>query len=228
MRIGLLVCDHVNPELRHVSGDYPDMFRRLFSGHPEVELVVYDAVNGEVPSDPAECDAWMTTGSRHSVNDELEWIGRLEAFVREVARAKVPFVGVCFGHQLLAKALGGRVAKSDRGWGVGVTEVEVDERLGIGDRYRVVSSHQDQVVELPTGAEVLGWTEHCPVSVMAVGETMVGIQGHPEFDVRYAEALLALRRGTVIPEETADAALATLEVDPDREALASWILGLVT
>ena len=116
----------------HVSGDYPDMFRRLFAGHPEVEIVVYDVIGGDMPADPGECDAWITTGSRHSVNDDEPWIRQLEQFVRDVAQADVPFVGVCFGHQLIAKALGGTVVKSDRGWGVGAKEVEVTGRPGSG------------------------------------------------------------------------------------------------
>ena len=112
----------------------------------------------------------------------------------------MPFIGICFGHQLIAKALGGTVVKSDRGWGVGVKEVEVSPDLGWGESYRVLTSHEDQVEALPPGAEILGWNEHCPVSVMGVGSTMLGIQGHPEFESAYSAALMESRRGTIIPE----------------------------
>jgi GMP synthase (glutamine-hydrolysing) len=227
VKLGLLVCDHVRPEFMSVSGDYPDMFRRLFEGHDEVELVVYDAINGEIPADPSDCDAWITTGSRHSVNDDLAWIRRLEEFVREVAAKDVPFVGVCFGHQLIAKALGGSVVQSDRGWGVGMKEVEVNADLGLGSAYRILNSHQDQIATLPPGAEVLGWSEHCPVAMLGVGDHMIGIQGHPEFETEYSRALMESRRGHLIPEETVDAGLATLDLAPDSDRLGQWILDFV-
>jgi GMP synthase (glutamine-hydrolysing) len=226
MRLGLLVCDHVRPEFENISGDYPDMFRRLFASHDDVELVVYDAINGEIPADPSECDAWLTTGSRHSVNDDEPWIRRLEEFVREVASTDVPFVGVCFGHQLIAKALGGSVVQSDRGWGVGIKEIEVNDDLGLGS-YRILNSHQDQIETLPPGGEVLGWSEHCPVAMLGVGDNLIGIQGHPEFEAEYSRALMESRRGHLIPEETVRAGLATLDAPPDSGRLSDWILAFV-
>ncbi len=227
VRIGLLVCDHVRPEFRDISGDYEDMFRRLFADHDDVEVVAYDAINGELPASPSEADAWLTTGSRHSVNDDEPWIRDLEKFVRDVAAAGVPFVGICFGHQLIAKALGGSVVKSDRGWGVGVQEVDLSEDLGWGDSYRVLTSYQDQVDSLPPGAEILGWNDHCPVSVMGVGSTILGIQGHPEFEPAYSQALMESRRGTLIPEATVDAGLTSLTDEPDGSQLADWILEFI-
>jgi GMP synthase-like glutamine amidotransferase len=223
MRLGLLVCDHVRPEFLEISGDYEDMFRRLFAGRVDVEVVSYDAIEGRLPSDPSECDAWLTTGSRHSVNDDAQWIRELEDFVRQVARTEVPFIGICFGHQLIAKALGGSVARSENGWGVGLQEVEVKGDLGLGDSYRILTSYQDQVETLPPGGEILGWNEHCPVSMMAVGK-MIGIQGHPEFESAYSAALMEARRGTIIPEDTADAGIASLDQTSDSGRLGEWIL----
>jgi GMP synthase (glutamine-hydrolysing) len=227
MRIGLLVCDHVRPELRGISGDYEDMFRRLFAGHDDVDIVAYDVVAGAMPSEPEECDAWLTTGSRYSVNDDETWIRALEGFVRRVAAAEVPFIGICFGHQLLAKALGGSVVRSGHGWGVGVKEVAVPPELGLGDTYRVLTSHQDQVETIPLGAEILGWNEHCPVSMFRVGSGMLGIQGHPEFDTAYSRALMELRRGKAIPEPVVEEGLASLDQAPDSGRLAEWIIGTI-
>jgi GMP synthase (glutamine-hydrolysing) len=223
MRLGLLVCDHVRPEFLEISGDYEDMFRRLFAGRDDVEVLSYDAIGGELPSDPFQCDAWLTTGSRHSVNDDAQWIRDLEDFVRQVARTDVPFIGICFGHQLIAKALGGSVVRSEKGWGVGLKEVEVRGDLGLGDSYRILTSYQDQVETLPPGGEILGWNEHCPVSMMAVG-TMIGIQGHPEFEPAYSGALMDARRGTIIPEETVAAGIASLQGPSDADRLGEWIL----
>jgi GMP synthase (glutamine-hydrolysing) len=203
------------------------MFRRLFADHEYVTVVVYDVINGELPGSPSEADAWLTTGSRHSVNDDEPWIRDLEEFVRKVADVGAPFIGICFGHQLIAKALGGSVVRSERGWGVGVKEVQLDRELGWGDSYRVLTSYQDQVATLPPEAEILGWNDHCPVSVMGVGSTILGIQGHPEFDPAYSKALMESRRGKPIPAETVDAGLATLADDPDGTRLAEWILEFI-
>lgn len=223
MRVGLLVNDHVAEQFRDIAGDYPDMFSRLLADD-DIDLVVYDVINGELPTDPAECDAWVATGSQFSVNDHEQWIRDLEDFVRRIPEAGSAYVGICFGHQMLAKALGGTVEKSERGWGVGVHRVEVADGVGLGSEYRVISSHQDQIVTPPPGAEILGWSEHCPVSMLAVGDRIVGIQGHPEFVPDYSEALMHHRRGTVIPEETVDAGLASLVDEPDGERLRAWIL----
>jgi GMP synthase-like glutamine amidotransferase len=217
MRLGLLICDHVSPELRDVSGDYPDMFRRLLAGHPGVELASYELTAGEFPASPDDCDAWITTGSRHSVYDEIGWIEAFADLVRAIDASRRPYVGVCFGHQMLAHALGGKVELAEQGWGVGVNVVEVPDPpawLGVTG-YSIINSHADQVTGLPRNAVVIGGNDHCPVSLMTVGDHMLGIQGHPEFTADYAAALLQARRGRLIPAATADAALETLGDAPD-------------
>lgn len=230
MKIGLLVCDHVRTAHLDIAGDYDEMFTRLFDHRDDVELVTYDVVNGGMPDSATECDAWLTTGSRYSVNDDEQWIRDLEAFVREVAEDRVPLVGVCFGHQLIAKALGGSVVKSERGWGVGIGEVEIADGLDWATNtgsYRVANIHQDQVDQLPPDAEILGWNDHCPVSMMSVGSTILGIQGHPEMGPDYVEAVVQMRRGTLIPEDVADEGLASLVNEPDTTMLADWIIGFL-
>ncbi|MGA7270782.1 MAG: GMP synthase [Acidimicrobiia bacterium] len=229
-----MVCDHVPEELSHVAGDYPDMFRALFA-EEEVELASYDVVNGELPTHPRESEAWIITGSRYSVNDDLAWIRDLEEFTSRVPAARVPLVGVCFGHQLIARALGGSVVRSKRGWGVGCMEVEVrSEASGPAwmeparDRYRILNSHADQVVSLPEGTRLLASTDHCPVSLMTVGDYLLGIQGHPEMDPSYLKALVESRRGRSIPEETAARALESLKLGSDSTVVRDWMLNFMT
>ena len=121
MIVGLLECDHVDERFRDATdGDYLELFGRLFGAHvPDLELRPFDVVGGELPDGPEVCDGWVCTGSRHSAYDDLPWIADLQAFIREVAAAGRPFVGICFGHQVLAQALGGRVERAS-GWGAGV------------------------------------------------------------------------------------------------------------
>lgn len=227
MRVGLLECDHVDEPLRALAGDYRDMFTRLLCRDAGVELVPYDVVAGALPARADECDAWLCSGSRRSAYDDVEWVRRLAAFVVDVRTAVIPYVGVCFGHQMLAHALGGTVERAGSGWGVGVHRVEITAAELWMEPARAGCSlhfmHQDQVTALPHGAVVVGATDHCPVAAFRVGETMLGIQAHPEFVPAYADALLA-RRFDVIGAERVEAARRSLAQPTDEETVAGWLI----
>jgi GMP synthase-like glutamine amidotransferase len=210
-RIGLLECDHVDERYASIGGDYADMFERLL---PTVDLVRYDAINGELPEKPDECDGWVVTGSRHSVYEDIDWIRRTGAFVEEVHAAEVPFVGICFGHQLLAHFTGGRTAKA-AAWGVGAHDLSTGERL--------LYMHQDQVVELPPHGVLVASTDHCRNGVIRVGSSMLGIQAHPEFPGEYVEALLHAREER-IGHDLVEQALASLGAPRDEDVAARWML----
>lgn len=177
-RVGVLECDHVDGRYRSICGDYLDMFAALL----DLDLVPYDVVNGALPVSVGECDVWLATGSRFSVYDAEPWIARASEFVRDIHAAGSPLVGVCFGHQLLAHALGGRV--EHRGWNVGAIDTHLDEQDLV-----LLYMHHDQVTALPDGARVAGSHPSCDVAAFEVG-TSRGIQAHPEFSPAYIEALL--------------------------------------
>lgn len=236
MKIGILETGEVHPDLAARHGDYPAMFARLLGAvDPSLEFATVRVVAGEAPAAPSQADAWLVTGSRHGVYDGLPWIEPLEAFLRDCVAGRVPVVGVCFGHQILAEALGGKVAKSDRGWGLGVQDYEVTARPGwmdaVPDRFSVNALHQDQVVALPPGATVLARSAHCDYAALAYGDPenpdAVTLQPHPEFGPAFMDELLALRAGTVLPQEAADAARATLGRDVHAEAWARMIVGFL-
>jgi GMP synthase-like glutamine amidotransferase len=207
-RVGLLECDPVH---------YAKRFAALL---PEVTIVPYDVWNGSLPSSPDECDSWLCGGSRASVYDDEPWIAGLLDFVRLVRDAGRPYVGVCFGHQVLAAALGGRVERAPAGWGAGAHRLSV----GDGPSLNLLFMHQDQVVALPPGGEVLGRASHCAVAMMRAAPAMVGIQAHPEFDAGLVERLLDDRELRIGAEKTA-AARASLTSGPtDEAAAAEWML----
>ena len=162
-----------------------------------LELVPVDARNGELPEAPSDFDGYLITGSRFSAYDDEPWIDDLSAFVRDVADAGVPLVGICFGHQLLAHALGGEVREAETGWGVGPHEVVIEAAEPWMDptltRPRLQYMHQDQVVRLPDGGEVVAASDHCPVAMLRVDDRLLGIQAHPEFPAAYVDALLGAR-----------------------------------
>lgn len=233
MKIGILETGEVHPALRADHGVYPAMFERLLVAEdPALEFVTVRVVAGERPDAPDSADAWLVTGSRHGVYDALPWMAPLAAFLRDCIAARVPVVGVCFGHQILAEALGGRVEKSDRGWGVGVQDYTLVVRPSwLADAPDVISvgaMHQDQIVEMPRGAVVLAQTAHCPHAVLAYGNPerpdAISLQPHPEFDADFLDALIAMRAGDVIPEDLAGQARASLARPMHRADWARWIL----
>ena len=225
LRIGLLQCGHLHPDLIPAHGDYPEVFTDLL-GPEGVELTPFDAT--EVLPDAIDAfDGWLVSGSACSTYDDLPWIGPLEEFLRACVEGAAPMVAVCFGHQLLAQAFGGRVAKADAGWGVGahtyqVTRPDQPWLQPPAGTVRIVASHQDQVVELPAGAEVWLATDHCPVAGFTLGPRAMTIQPHPEFTAAVSEGL-TVRRRDAIGAERADEALASLAEPLDQAIVASWM-----
>jgi GMP synthase-like glutamine amidotransferase len=218
---------HIDPKSVHVAGDYPELFAALLAGH-ELELVRYDLDEGRFPDTVTECDGWLCGPSRSSTYDELPWRDDAEQLLREIVATERPYVGICFGHQLLAQALGTRVVAAADGWQVGARDYDVVERLPWMDpaagRITLIASHQDQVTSVPDGASLLarGADGGCPVAGFTVGERAWTLQPHPEFVPPMADHLLAGRVDLIGADRVA-AARASLDRSLDRRRVASWI-----
>jgi GMP synthase-like glutamine amidotransferase len=225
-RAGLLVVGHVDPKSTHIAGDYPELFDALLAPHG-IEIATYNVIDdGRLPASVDECDVWVCSPSRLSVYDDEPWIAAVEDLVRECVARDHPFVGICFGHQLLAQALGGRVERSPGGWGVGVRSYDVLAPAAWTrpprSRFSLLASHQDQVVDVPAGARVVARSDYCPVAALAVGERVWSVQGHPEFTAPLADHLLA-GRVELIGAERVATARASLGTPTDRDAVAAWV-----
>lgn len=224
MNIGLLQCDHVAERFQHIVGDYPEMFGSLFGA--SFNLIPYDVCNGVWPALLDECDAYLCTGSRWSVYEDVPWIHDLKTFVRRVYETHTPFIGICFGHQVMAAALGGNVEKSNYGWGVGVQDLEILQTetwmQPAQQTLKLHYMHQDQVTRLPENSVLLGRSEHCPVGAFRVGETMLGIQAHPEFTHEYSATLLTDRIER-IGSDRVQAARASLVHRTDENVFVQWV-----
>lgn len=228
MKIGILKTDAVRPEWVPEFGEYPDMFMALLGRlDPSLEFRVYDVEQGEYPDDIDDVDAYLITGSKSSVYEDKPWIARLMDFVRELDRRRKKLVGICFGHQLVAHALGGRTEKSDKGWGVGLHSHRFHNQPawhdGGSEAFAVIVSHQDQVVEPAPGTSVLAGSEFCENAVCQIGEHILTFQGHPEFVPGYSRELLEYRR-EAIGEETYQKGVASLAEAPESERIGRWIL----
>lgn len=227
MHVGLLACDEVAERFRNIAGGYQQMFERLLVPHiPGLRLTRFDVQAGNIPADARTCDAWITTGSRASVNDDAEWIRALEAFVRKVADSDRSFVGICFGHQLLARTLGTEVKRAPGGWGVGVLPMHIvrkeDWMVPECSPVRLQHMHGDQATALPDGATLLAEAPHCPIAMFRWGHGLLGIEGHPEFPAAYTRALIENRRAR-IGEQAAEDALARVDAPTDSDVVGGWI-----
>ena len=227
MKVGLLECDHVREELVHIAGDYREMFPALFRAvDAGWEFQFYDVCNGVFPEDISECDAYICTGSKSSVYDDEPWITRLKQLVSDISKSDKKYIGVCFGHQMMAEALGGKVQKAAVGWCVGVHYFEILKQESWMEPARpdlnLLMMCQDQVIQLPENSVVLAETVDCPVGMFQTGENMLGIQAHPEFPKSYEKALIELRTER-IGAAKAEMAVMSLELPVNALTMASWI-----
>jgi GMP synthase-like glutamine amidotransferase len=228
MRLGILKTDEVRPEFLNEFGEYPDMFTSLLAAaDASLEFAVYDVEHGQYPASIDEVDAYLITGSKSSVYEDKDWIHALSAFVCRLHDNRKKLIGICFGHQLVAQALGGRTEKSCKGWGVGVHGAAFTELPTWHDQqaaqFKLLVSHQDQVTVPAPGARVLAGSDFCSNAVCQLGDHILTFQGHPEFIKEYSEKLLKLRRQT-IGEDIYHAGMASLEQDLDRQRVARWIV----
>lgn len=226
MRLGILQSDSVRPELRQTFGDYPDMFERRFRAlDPELEFASWNMPAGELPAAIDAADAWLITGSKWSVYDEEPWILKAHEFVRELHEARRPILGICFGHQLVARALGGEVEAV--GWGVGVHTARIHERADwmqpATPTLSLLVSHQDQVTRAPEQARILAGHSFCPNDMMQIGDHILTFQGHPEFEPGYSRALMELRR-KLIGEATYQEGMASLQSTIQGDIAVAWML----
>jgi GMP synthase-like glutamine amidotransferase len=231
VKIALLQCDHVVKELQPAHGDIPDLFKNLFDRVvPEVSLDVFNVTVGEYPDSVNDYDGFISSGSRYSVYDQEPWILRFKDFVRELYGHGRKFVGICFGHQMIAEALGGKCEKSGQGWGVGIKEVVIYIKMAwmhpAQDSYRMIVSHADQITALPENSEVLGGNSHCPCSIYTVGDNFLGIQAHPEFTPAFEKDILEIRKDR-IGQQAIDAAIPTLKEKTDEAVVTLWIVNFI-
>ncbi|RCK53819.1 glutamine amidotransferase [Thalassospira profundimaris] len=233
MKIGILETGFVPDEMQDEFKSYPVMFKKMLgSVDPSLEFQSWSVLIDQFPDSIRDADAWVITGSKHGVYENLPWMIRLQAMLRDIVAADIPVFGVCFGHQILAAALGGTVVKSDKGWGIGVHEYKLAQNTPkwVEDApatMKLNAFHQDQVVKLPETASVWASSEFCPYAGLNYGDRAASIQPHPEFSFEYENALLQARRGELIPEDVAEIAEESMKNPVDGNSFARWIVAFL-
>lgn len=217
MRIGILQCGQAPVELRQDMGDYPDMFVRLLDGRG-FDFRTWHVEAMEFPASVHDADGWLLTGSRHGAYEDHDFIPPLERFIRDAYGAGVPLVGICFGHQIIAQALGGTVVKHPGGWAVGTQDYDFGD-----EAVRLNAWHQDQVVVLPPDAQVAGRSEFCENAALIYGDRAYSVQAHPEFTDDFIQRLMDKRAPGVVPQPLLDQAADRMGEPKASDAIADRI-----
>ncbi|MBC7478752.1 MAG: type 1 glutamine amidotransferase [Pseudorhodobacter sp.] len=205
MLIGILQTGQA-PDALSAMGDYPDMFVRLLDGHG-FTFRTYRVVDGQFPASVTDCDGWLITGSRHGVYEDHPWIPPLEQFIRDSLAAHVPMVGICFGHQIIAQAMGGKVEQFKGGWAVGAQDYDFG-----GQTLTLNAWHRDQVVQAPQRAKVIATNGFCSNAALLYDHALT-IQAHPEFRPDFIDGLMRTRGKGLVPDDLMQAATLRL-TDP--------------
>ena len=220
MKLAILETGRPPGDLAQRFGDYPKMFAEMLG--PDFAVQSFDVTAGDFP-DPAAHDAMLITGSPAGVYEEHAWLAGLFDFIRAAKDSRM--VGICFGHQAMAEALGGHVEKSDKGWGTGLHRYTVTRPEPWLDGAREIAapaSHQDQVVVQPPNTEITVSSDFTPYAGLAwTDRPAISFQFHPEFSPAFAKALIAERYDRV---PNPDAAIASLNAPNDNARVAGWIM----
>ena len=222
LRICVIENGLVPDELAGSYASYPQMVNDwLGNALPEAEFFMVSAVKGEPMPDADSYDGYVLTGSKFSVYDNIDWIHRLRTFIQDVGSKRIPIFGICFGHQLMAEAFGGSTRKAKQGWGIGAQPYcyNLDE---VQDGSAFVF-HQDQVITLPSSAQVAGGSDHCPYGALKYDFPALSVQYHPEFTADYIHALAELYGGSTFSHEMAQDAKDSLKNQIiDNKGVAIW------
>lgn len=188
MQIGILTCGPMPEALAAEHGQYLHLYSRLLDGEG-FDFRSWDVYEGDYPDGPDAADGWLVSGSRFGVYEDHAWLAWLMGFIRDAATAKKPMVGICFGHQAMAQALGGKVEKYPGGWALGHTAYDWE-----GETLHLNAWHQDQVVRPPEGAIVTASNAFCRYAALSYGPGLFSVQPHPEFGDPIVAGLIEARR----------------------------------
>jgi len=234
LKIGLLQCDHVLPEHRVVAtGDYDEIYTNMLMSAAArmallgaIQIQSFAVVDGFFPKSPSMCDAWIVSSSKFDAFSSIGWISRLRDFVCRIVESGLPLVGICFGHQLISLALGGKVSRRPD-WVAGVQQIYFSENAWIkAPKVRLLGIHRDEVTRPPPNAIVIGSTQQVKIAAYLVDSHVLCIQYHMELNAGYVSALMEYRK-ELIGLEVRESAIMGLNSTTDDEDVSSSILAFL-
>lgn len=226
MRLGVLMSNTDESEFAQQHPKDGEKWQALLAPlMPDARFTVYSVKDGQFPTDESIYDGWIITGSPASVHDVAPWLEALFALIRRIVARQTPLFGACFGHQAIAMALGGHVARNPGGWVFGTTETQVTHpapwmRPGPIRQY---AAHIEQVVDLPDGAEVSMANADCPVGGYVIGKHVFTTQYHPEMTHDFIGALID-ELADQKPAEVINAARRSLTQSAENGRFGRWIV----
>lgn len=217
MLIGILQCGHFPEDLHGEVGDYGEIYQRFLAGRG-FDFAVYPVCDDVFPDGAEACDGWLISGSKHGAYEGHPWIARLEALIRDIYASRRPLVGICFGHQIIAQALGGKVEKFDGGWAIGRKD------YGFAEGTLALNAwHQDQIVSPPAEARLLASSDTCRYAALAYGDHVFTLQPHPEFGPPEMLGLLQVKGVDVLSDDDMAKAKADLAIPVDNPTVADRV-----
>lgn len=199
LKIAILEMGVLSEELANRHGNFFELIRNWLTPACEEEVTFeqFTICLGDALPKPTDFDAYVISGSKHSVYEDLPWINESKRFLQTLKQLDIPMFGICFGHQLMAEAFGGKVEKSNKGWGVGIDEYQLSNH-----QQHVLVIHQDQVITAPTDSQVVGQSAHCELGMLDYDFAAKSVQFHPEFTPELVSDLLNQYRNTLGEELT--------------------------
>ncbi|PON71811.1 Glutamine amidotransferase [Parasponia andersonii] len=227
-KFGILLCAEDTDYVKKMYGGYFGVFVRMLEEKGET-WDLYRVTRGEFPDDDEleTYDGFVVSGSSNDAHGNEAWICRLVAFLKRLDSLKIKVLGICFGHQILSRALGGKSGRSISGWDIGTRTVHFSSSSKLVQSVKmpallsIYEIHRDEVWELPPKAERIAWSDKTRVEMFRYGDHIMGIQGHPEYTKDILLNLIdRLVKLDYIEDSESDELKAKVEErEPDREAL---------
>ena len=230
MHICILHIGFSNKDLKNLHTTSPERFINLLKPSlPEAKWTTIHCLEDNLPNDANGFDVYLITGGRYSVFEDLDWQQKLFDFIRQIYSNNVPLIGICYGHQAIAHALGGHVERFDNGWGAGVTSVNVINQPAwlqpMAEKIYLLAMHQDQVTTIPTEATRFLDSHFCHNSGFYIDDRVLAIQQHPEFTSELCRDLIVKRKERIGKQYKP--ALQSLDIQHQGEYVGQWIANFI-